>query len=91
MQENLKNSQVRDALHRQKFYFRKSLVPEDEEEEPNDGEQAAKMAAVGDTKSHEDEYTLMDIDTIMNGKVLFVLSMSNIQSVHIHDVLKIMM
>lgn len=64
----MKRAQVRDAVNREKFYFRKSLVPEDDDEEEEAG---------GDSsgshdhmpKSHDNEYTLMSIDTIVNGKV----------------------
>ena len=61
-------AQVRDAIHRKLFYFHKSLLPEDEggdeEEEP--------AVATGDAATavcHDNEYTPMTIDTIINGKV----------------------
>lgn len=56
----MKRAQVRDAVHRELFYFRKSLLPEDDEDE--------ERATLQQT-SHDDEYTLMNIDTIINGKV----------------------
>ena len=60
MEENMKRAQVRDAVHRELFYFRKSLLPEDDEDEDRPAVQQS---------SHDDEYTLMNIDTIINGKV----------------------
>lgn len=56
--ENLKRAQMRDAVNSQKFYFRKSVVPEDEEEEAKDHP----------PQSHDHEYTEMSINTIFNGK-----------------------
>ena len=65
MEENMKRAQVRDAVKSQMFYFRKNLVPEDdEEEEETDPAPSAKAP-----KSHDNEYTLMNVDTIINGKV----------------------
>ena len=56
-------AQRRDASSSEQFFFRKSLVPEDEEEggmsHPNTQQ----------VKSHDHEYTLMSVDTIINGKV----------------------
>ena len=60
----MKRAQVRDAVSSQMFYFRKSLIPEDDEEEDVDHAPSAK-----EPKSHDHEYTLMNIDTIVNGKV----------------------
>ena len=60
MEENMNRAQVRNAVHRELFYFRKSLLPEDDE----DKERAAVQQS-----SHDDEYTLMNSDTIINGKV----------------------
>ena len=61
MQENMERAQQRDAVHREKFYFRKSVVPEDDEDE------AAEEA--WPHGSHDHEYTEMSVDTIINGKV----------------------
>lgn len=60
MQENMERAQQRDAIHREKFYFRKSVVPEDEEETEE---------GVEPRGSHDHEYTEMSVDTIINGKV----------------------
>ncbi len=57
----MKRAQKRDAVNSEKFYFRKSLTPEDTE----DTEDRPSTHA----KSHDHEYTLMDVDTIINGKV----------------------
>ena len=57
----MKRAVLRDAVRSQLFYFRKSLVPEDEEE--TESSHASKP------KSHDHEYTLMDVNTIINGKV----------------------
>ena len=57
----MKRAQKRDAVNLEKFYFRKSLVPEDIEEETE--------AGPTQNRSHDHEYTLMSIDTIINGKV----------------------
>ena len=59
---------ARDAARQGLFYFRKSLVPEDEEE--NGEEEEDQAAASAQATSHENEYTLMNIDTIINGKVI---------------------
>ena len=57
----------RDAVHREEFYFRKCLVPEgDEEEELITGTEGATAA---NPPSIDSEYTLMNINTIINGKV----------------------
>ena len=58
----MKRAQKRDAVNSEKFYFRKSLLPEDEEE--------AAPSAKKTTNSHDHEFTLMSVDTIINGKVL---------------------
>lgn len=58
----MKRAQSRDAVHRETFYFRKSVVPEDDtEDEKEEGDPHPR--------SHDHEYTLMSIDTIINGKV----------------------
>ncbi len=66
----MKKAQVRDAVHRESFYFRKSLVPEDEEEEEEESQGSGSHDDA--PKSHDNEYTLMSIDTIVNGKVSMV-------------------
>lgn len=63
MEENFRRAQLRDAVHSQKFFFRKSVIPEDEEEVDHTHQH----------KSHDHEYTLMNIDTIINGKVCTML------------------
>ena len=60
MEENMKRAVQRDAVKTQQFYFRKSLFPEDEEE-------AAESSHA--STSHDHEYTLMDTNTIINGRV----------------------
>lgn len=57
----MKRAVLRDAVNTQQFYFRKSFVPEDEEE--------VELSRTSKPKSHDHEYTLMDINTIINGKV----------------------
>lgn len=60
----MRRAQNRDAVHREKFYFRKSCVPED------DPEEGAEPTSHDHTpKSHDHEYTEMSINTIVNGKV----------------------
>ncbi len=66
MEENFKRGQQRDAINNQNFYFRKSVVPEDDEDEE-------ETDHTHQPKSHDHEYTLMNIDTIINGKVSEVL------------------
>ena len=63
MQENMVRAQRRDAIHREKFHFRKSLVPDDDEDDDNEG--------VEPHESHDHEYTEMSMDTIINGKVQY--------------------
>ena len=46
----------RDAVHREEFYFRKCLIPGEEEEAAN-------------PPSIDSEYKLMSINAIINGKV----------------------
>ena len=60
----MQRAQKRDAVGSEKFFFRKSLVPEDKEEE---GE--VEPDSTPKPTSHDHEYTLMSIDTIINGKV----------------------
>ena len=59
----MKRAQSRDAVHRETFYFRKSVVPEDDKEEEQGGDTHPR--------SHDNEYTLMSIDTIINGNVCY--------------------
>jgi len=61
----MKRAQLRDAVKTQEFYFRKSLVPEDEEEEGKTSDGPIHQQPV----SHDHEYTLMSVDNIVNGKV----------------------
>ena len=61
MQENMEHAQQRDAINRKKLFFRKSIVPEDDEDENEEG--------VEPRGSHDHEYTEMTVDTILNGKV----------------------
>ena len=63
MQENMVRAQKRDALHSERFYFRKSVVPDDDEDDDDDDE------GVEPRGSHDHEYTEMSVDTIINGKV----------------------
>ena len=76
----MREAQVRDTIHRRKFYFRKSLLPEDE----GDDEEAlpTTTAATGGAVSHDHEYTLMTIDTIINGKVFS--HYNTLTCVHVH-------
>ncbi len=60
----MKSAQNRDAVRTEKFYFRKSIVPEDEDEA-----ETVSSSASQSTKSHDQEYTTMSVDTIINGKV----------------------
>lgn len=60
MQENMEHAQQRDAINRKKLFFRKSIVPEDDEDENEEG--------VEPRGSHDHEYTEMTVDTILNGK-----------------------
>ena len=62
----MERAQQRDAIHREKFYFRKSIVPEDDEED--DDEKGDKKGA-GPRGSHDHEYTEMSVNSILNGKV----------------------
>ena len=68
MEENMRRAINRDAVHREEFYFRKCLIPEgDEEETLITGTEEA--AAGSPSVPHSCEYTLMSVNTIMNGKV----------------------
>ena len=62
----------RDAARKEMFYFRKSVVPDDDDNEAGvagDSASGEPEAAATATKSHDHEYTLMSVDKIMNGKV----------------------
>ncbi|CAI8000015.1 Glutamate--cysteine ligase catalytic subunit [Geodia barretti] len=59
MQENMTRAQKRDAVRSEKFYFRKSVVPDDDKDD-NEGAEPKG--------SHDHEYTEMSVDTIINGK-----------------------
>ncbi len=64
----MQKAQIRDAVHREKFHFRRSLVPDDDEEEGG-GHSHTTGSHDHTPKSHDHEYTLMGIDAIINGKV----------------------
>jgi glutamate--cysteine ligase catalytic subunit len=72
VEDNFKTATKRDAVHQGMFYFRKSLLPEDDDDEemPAGGREPGGATAAANT-SHDDEYTLMSIDTIINGKDAF--------------------
>lgn len=61
MEENMRQAQQRDAVGTGMFFFRKKLVPEDEDEK-------AESDSASNLVSHAHEYALMSIDTIINGK-----------------------
>ena len=66
MEENITRAQERDAVNQGMFYFRRNALPEDDDEDEGssvDGDQSTIT-----TRSHDHEYTLMSINTIMNGK-----------------------
>jgi len=60
----MKRAQKRDAVQTERFYFRKSIVPEDRDEVETASSSTSQFA-----KSHDQEYTTMTVDTIINGKV----------------------
>ena len=63
MEENMKRSITRDAVHREFFYFRKTIFSDSMEDEQ-------------ETSTHDDkEYTLMNTDTIFNGNVRQIITM----------------
>jgi hypothetical protein len=64
MEENMRRAQKRDAVNTGTFFFRKSLVPEDVDED-----EEAEPDSATTLKSHDHEYTEMSINTIINGKV----------------------
>lgn len=64
----MRRAQKRDAVKSERFFFRKSLVPEDKDEGVGDG---GRDETTPKPASHDHEYTLMSIDTIVNGKVSF--------------------
>ena len=62
MEENMKFSIERDAIHRNLFYFRKNVLSDDDNSD--------KIGELNSTKERRhDEYTLMTINTIFNGNV----------------------
>ncbi|CAI8027314.1 Glutamate--cysteine ligase catalytic subunit [Geodia barretti] len=61
MQENMARAQKRDAVRSEKFYFRKSVVPDDDKDD--DDKEGAEPRG-----PHDHEYTEMSVDTIINGK-----------------------
>ena len=62
MEENMKLSIERDAIHRNLFYFRKNVLSDDDNSD--------KIGEPNSTKDqHHDEYTLMTVNTIFNGNV----------------------
>ena len=65
----MRRAQKRDAVKTQEFYFRKSLVPEDEDDGPSGSIPQQTTSHEHQTTSHDHEYTLMTVDTIINGKV----------------------
>jgi glutamate--cysteine ligase catalytic subunit len=67
MQENMVRAQARDAIHRERFYFRKSVVPDDDEDEGAEPS-GSRDQGVEPRRSHDQEYTEMSIDAILNGK-----------------------
>uniref|UniRef100_A0A1X7UMB8 Glutamate--cysteine ligase n=1 Tax=Amphimedon queenslandica TaxID=400682 RepID=A0A1X7UMB8_AMPQE len=67
MEDNMKRAINRDAARQGLFYFRKSLLPEDDEDD--EGKETPPTGATPTApQSHKHEYTLMSIDTIINGK-----------------------
>ena len=78
----MRRAQKRDAVNKEKFYFRMSLVPEDEEEESK----AESNDDVTKPTSHDHEYTLMSIDTIINGKASRAASRASSSLYHNEDV-----
>ena len=61
MQDNYRQSQFRDAVNSQMFYFRKNILP-DSDEKRSKGHQSQPQ-------SHDHEYEQMNADLIMNGNV----------------------
>ena len=59
----MERAQKRDAVRSEKFYFRKSVVPDDDDDDDE---------GAGPVGSHDHEYTEMSVDTIINGKVGWV-------------------
>ncbi len=62
-------SQTRDAMNRKQFYFRNNPFPEDDDEEEGCDRVDSPHPDGAQAKPHEDEYSLMSIDAIINGKV----------------------
>ena len=76
MEENMRRAQKRDAVNNEMFFFRKNLAAVDGEEVKGQGSSSGFSAVISNgshdeshVESHDHEYTLMNIDTIMNGKV----------------------
>ena len=84
MQENMKRGTRRNAVHTQQFYFRKCLVADDDNDETEKDSHNSKTRSQDKSRDHESmshdhEYALMDVNTIVNGKVLY----NSYQSSHI--------
>ena len=62
MEENMRLSIERDAIHRNLFYFRKNVLSDDDNIDKINGPNSTK-------EQHHDEYTLMSVNTIFNGNV----------------------
>ena len=62
MEENMKRSIKRDAVHQEYFHFRKTIFSDNMEDKQ-------------ETSTHDDkEYTLMNTDTIFNGNVRYIIT-----------------
>ena len=72
MEDNINRSFNRDAARQGLFYFRKSLFSKDDEDDGEGKETPLTGATPTAPQSHEHEYTLMSIDTIINGKVMLL-------------------
>ena len=62
----MQRAQRRDAVNQEMFYFRRNTVPENDDEDKESSGDADQSTAT--SRSHDQEYTLMSINTIMNGK-----------------------
>ena len=80
----MKRAINRDAARQGLFYFRKSLLPEDDEDDGEGKETPPTGATPTAPQSHEHEYTLMSIDTIINGKVMLFLKTIIIIILHVN-------
>ena len=65
----MRRAQNRDAVHRERFYFRKYVFLEDDEEEEGEEEWVGPKTDQTFCKTHDHEFTEMTLDTIVNGKV----------------------